>query len=326
MTDEREVRKETDFWGNEREVVYENDKRVGEITTEERGGIFGFFSEPVEVERDNDGKEVSYTKNEERGGFFGFGAQETQVRYDPDDRELGQSRVEERGGFLGEFTHHVRVERDNAGEEVSQTHTERRGTFFGFGGDRRRVTTFSAPRTGVKNNKETGGSSGGGSGGSGGSFGEAGSGLAGFVGLFFAFLIVVLVLAPSISSNDPGVSPQPTRVSEPSPPARPDIIREKNPEIIQKKYKVPSNDGIRITITKECYLDIYGIDIRKIIYETEKRVDYINLSPNRDSTLYLINYTSVDGKCYETLHDLINRGIAGREFGDVMQNMLYFPM
>jgi hypothetical protein len=319
MTDEREVRKETDFWGNEREVVYENDKRVGEITTEERGGIFGFFSEPVKVERDNDGKEVSYTKNEERGGFFGFGAQETQVRYDPDDREIGQSRVEERGGFLGHFTHHVRIERDNAGEEVSQTHTERRGTFFGFGGDRRRVTTFSPPRTGVQNNKETYGSSGGGSGGS---FGEAGSGLAGFVGLLFAFLIVAFILAPSTTPKNSSVGSQPARLSEPSPPARP----KKYPHIIQKKYKVPAGEGIRITVTKECYLDIYGRNVKKIIYETENRIDYVSLSPNRHGTVYLINYTPVDGQCYETLIDLIDQGLAGREFGNVMQNMLYYPM
>ncbi len=324
MTDEKEVRKETDFWGNEREIVYENEKRVGEITTEERGGFLGLFSEPVKVERDNDGREVSYTKNEERGGIFGLGATETQVRYDPDDREIGQSRVEERGGFLGLFTHHVRVERDNTGEEVSQTHTERRGTFLGLGGDRRRVTTFSPPRPGEQNNKETNGSSGGDV--SGGSSGEAGGGLAGFVGLFFVFLIVALVLAPSISSNGPSVGSQPARLSAPSPQARPDIIREKYPEIIQRKYKVPADDGIRITVTKECYLDIYGRNVKKIIYETENRIDYINMSSSRDSTVYLINYTPVDGQCYETLLDLIERGIAGREFGDVMQNMLYFPI
>ena len=148
MPKEKEVRKETDFWGNEREFIYENDRKVGEIKTEERGGVFGMFGgEPVKVECDNTGKEISYTKQEERGGFLGIGAEPTEVRYDSSDKEIGHSRVEERGGLLGIGGHHVRVEYDENGNEVSQTNTERRGGFLGIGSSRVRVTRYSTTKT-----------------------------------------------------------------------------------------------------------------------------------------------------------------------------------
>jgi hypothetical protein len=151
MSEEREVRKETDFWGNEKEVIYENNQKVGEVRTEERGGFLGIGAETVKVEYDNSGSETSYTRIEERGGFLGIGSEETQVRYDSSNQEIGQSRVEARGGFLGMGGHHVRVEYDANGNEVSQTNTELRGDFLGFGGDRRRVTRYNtaavAPNT-----------------------------------------------------------------------------------------------------------------------------------------------------------------------------------
>lgn len=143
MSDEREVRKETDFWGNEKEVIYENDRKVGEVKTEERGGFLGFGSESVKVEYDNSGHEVSHSKQEERGGFLGIGAEQVEVRYDNTDIEIGHSRVEERGGFFGFGGHHVRVEYDNDQNEISQTNAERRGDFLGIGGERVRVTRYS---------------------------------------------------------------------------------------------------------------------------------------------------------------------------------------
>jgi hypothetical protein len=76
MTHEREVRKETDFWGNEKEIIYENGEKVGEIKSEERGGFLGIGSESVKVEYNTHGEEVGFTKPEERGGFFGIGAEE----------------------------------------------------------------------------------------------------------------------------------------------------------------------------------------------------------------------------------------------------------
>src|SRR5687768_15902085 len=119
MPREREVRKETDFWGQEKEVVYEGNERVGEVRTEQRGGFLGIGSETVRVEIDRDGNEASYAKQETRGGFMGIGAEPLEVRYDPSDEEVGHARVEERGGFLGVGSHHVRVEYDTGGRELS---------------------------------------------------------------------------------------------------------------------------------------------------------------------------------------------------------------
>lgn len=144
MSKEREVRKETDFWGNEKEVIYENNQRVGEIKTEERGGFLGLGGESVKVEYDSSGKEVSYIKNEERGGFLGIGAEPVEVRYDSsENKEVSYSKVEERGGIFGIGSHHVRVEYDKNDKEVSQTHHERRGDFLGVGGERVRVTQYT---------------------------------------------------------------------------------------------------------------------------------------------------------------------------------------
>lgn len=144
MSREREVHKEKDFWGNEKEVIYENGEKVGELRLEERGGFFGLGAETVKVEYGTDRKEVGYTKQEERGGCLGFGAEVVEVRYNTKDEEEGYSRVEETGGFLGLGTHHVRAEYDTEGNKVSQTNWEKRGDILGLGGERVRVTRFSA--------------------------------------------------------------------------------------------------------------------------------------------------------------------------------------
>lgn len=162
MTEEREVRKETDFWGNEKEVIYEDNCKVGEIRTEARGGFFGIGAEPVKVEYDNSGQEVSYSKQEERGGIFGIGAEQVEVRYDNSDKEIIHSRIEERGGLLGIGAHHKRVEYDNDLNEISQTNTERRGDFLGIGGERIRVTRYSRndvneAMRGIDTTKQSGG-------------------------------------------------------------------------------------------------------------------------------------------------------------------------
>jgi uncharacterized protein YraI len=142
MADEREIRKETGFWGGEKEVIYENGQKVGEIKSEERGGFFGIGGDTVKVEYNTNGDEVGYTKQEERGGFFGIGTEKVHVRYDAHGEEVGQSRVEEKGGFLGIGAHHVRIEYDTDGNEVSQSNWEKRGGFLGIGEERVRVTRY----------------------------------------------------------------------------------------------------------------------------------------------------------------------------------------
>lgn len=135
MGDEQETRKETDFWGNEKEVVYKNGERTGEIHTEERGGFFGLGAETVRVETDNSGKETSYSKTESRGGVFGVGGEPTEVYYTPEGKETGTSRVEERGGIFGVGSEHIRIERNVDGEEIGQTRWEKRRGFLGLGGE-----------------------------------------------------------------------------------------------------------------------------------------------------------------------------------------------
>jgi hypothetical protein len=147
MAKEREVRKETGFWGNEKEVIYEDGHRVGELRTEERGGFFGLGAEQVKVEYDTRGTEQATYRQEERGGFLGLGSEPVEVRYDSNNRETGYSKVEERGGFLGIGSHHVRVEYDTQGREVSQTAHENRGGFLGLGAESVRVTKYNPPST-----------------------------------------------------------------------------------------------------------------------------------------------------------------------------------
>lgn len=144
MSNEREIRKETDLWGNEKEVIYQDGEKVGEIHKEERGGFLGFGAETTKVEYDRDHNEVSHTTKEDRGGFFGIGEEEVDVKGDIDGNEISSSKVEERGGFLGIGSHHVRAERGPDGNIISESNHERRGDFFGFGGEKVRVTRYES--------------------------------------------------------------------------------------------------------------------------------------------------------------------------------------
>lgn len=155
MEKEREIRKETDFWGNEKEIIYESGKVVGEIKTEERGGLFGFGAESVRVEYDSSGIEKSYTKQEERGGLFGIGTETQEIRYDPNGNEIGHSRVETRGGILGIGQHHVRVEYDNNGAEVNQSNHEKRSGILGNGAERVRVVRYPDVSDHATNSRES---------------------------------------------------------------------------------------------------------------------------------------------------------------------------
>lgn len=215
MSEERITKTETDFWGNEREVVYENGRKVGEVNIERRGSFFGIGGEDVRVERDNSGNEVNHTKSEMRGSFFGLGGERVDVTYDPNESEIGTSRLEQRGGLFGFGAERVRVHRDNEGNENAETRRETRGGFFGFGGERVRVTKPSAEyRTGRAHERPAheawsgGGVGGGGVGG--GSIAGAGWGLA-------ALLVgAIVTLAYFTGADDQERQSTPTsRVSPP---------------------------------------------------------------------------------------------------------------
>ncbi|AXS39801.1 hypothetical protein [Breoghania sp. L-A4] len=209
MSDERVTKKEKDFWGNEREVVYENDRKVGEIRSEERGGFFGFGAETVRVERDTSGNEVGYSKTEERGGFFGFGAEPTQVNYDTSDNETGTSRVEERGGFFGLGTEHVRVHRDKDGNEEAVSKWEDRGGAFGFGAERVRVTRLSGNQGAQRGKVGVADGYSGSSGGYGGTPGSTRAGGPGKLVLWALGIVVLLGVVSQFSVDRPRVPPPP---------------------------------------------------------------------------------------------------------------------
>ena len=86
----REIRKEQDFWDKEREVIYENDKQVGEIRHETTA--FG----PITVEYDNNNHKVSET----RTGTDAFG-ESVERTYDPNGQLISETR-HEKTAILGE--------------------------------------------------------------------------------------------------------------------------------------------------------------------------------------------------------------------------------
>ncbi|MCE6959361.1 hypothetical protein LAZ40_09885 [Cereibacter sphaeroides] len=138
---EREVRKETGVLGGEREFIYENGRKIGEVRTEDRGGFLGIARTPTQVERTLSGEEMSTITRESRGGFLGIGARDVEVRRAA-GREVGVSAVEECGGFFGFGAHHERVERDSNEKVISTTTWQRRGGVLGIGSRRVRVTQF----------------------------------------------------------------------------------------------------------------------------------------------------------------------------------------
>lgn len=109
----KSTKKETDFWGNEKEVHYEDGKKVGETKYRETfwgdkvqdhydssGNKTGetrreeaFFSDKA-VHYDSEGKKTGYTKNDET--LFGS---KIQRHYDTSGHQVGKSHYEE--GFFG---------------------------------------------------------------------------------------------------------------------------------------------------------------------------------------------------------------------------------
>lgn len=122
----REIRKEHDWWdlfGNsEKEVVYEDGHRVGEVRTEET--LLG-FGPNVQRTYDNDGQLISETRNEETLCGFGPNVQRT---YDTEGERISETRNEET--LLG-FGPTVQRTYDTEGHRVSEILRE--ATLAGFG-------------------------------------------------------------------------------------------------------------------------------------------------------------------------------------------------
>jgi len=78
----KETRKETDFFGNEKKVHYEDGEKIGETRVE--SGIFG----DKEVTRDTNGNKLSETRTE--NGFFG----DKEVTRDTNGNKLSETKTE----------------------------------------------------------------------------------------------------------------------------------------------------------------------------------------------------------------------------------------
>lgn len=106
----REIRKEKDWWGDEKEVVYEDGHKVGEIRAEETLGGFG---PTVKREYGNDGKRVSETRREETLGGFGPTVDRTYV----DGKRISETRREKTLGGFGPTVERTYVD----GKRISET-------------------------------------------------------------------------------------------------------------------------------------------------------------------------------------------------------------
>lgn len=123
-----EIRKETDFWGNEKEVIYRDGAKVGEIRHEET--FFG-LGPSVKREYDNANNKVSETRREET--FFGFGPTVDRT-YTQNGERIRETRKEET--LLG-FGPQVERSYDKQGRLLSEARNEK--TFFGFGPTVKRI-------------------------------------------------------------------------------------------------------------------------------------------------------------------------------------------
>jgi len=89
-----EIRKEKDWWGDEKEVIYEDGHKVGETRNQETLAGFG---PTVKRTYDNDGKRLIETRREETLGGFGPTVERT---CDTKGRRISETRREQTlGGF-----------------------------------------------------------------------------------------------------------------------------------------------------------------------------------------------------------------------------------
>jgi hypothetical protein len=110
----KEIRKETDWLGREKEVIYEDGEKTGEVRSETT-----FFGTPVKREYDSDGERVSETRHEHT--LSGTPVDRT---YDPDGERKSETRHEHTF-----FNSPIDRTYDNEGELIAETRRER--TFFG---------------------------------------------------------------------------------------------------------------------------------------------------------------------------------------------------
>ena len=112
------TKKETDFWGNEKEVHYEDGKKVGETKFRET-----FWGNKVQDHYDTSGNKIGETRKEE--GFFSNKA----VHYDSNKNKIGYTKDDKT--FFGDK---IQRHYDKSGKQVGKSHYEE-----GFFGGRKKV-------------------------------------------------------------------------------------------------------------------------------------------------------------------------------------------
>lgn len=128
----KETRKETDFWGNEKEVHYEDGKKVGETKYRET-----FWGNKIQDHYDSSGNKTGETRREE--GVFSDKA----VHYDADGNRTGYTKNDET--FFGDPTHR---HYDKFGNQVGKSHYEE-----GFWGEHKKVHTGEYFKSGESKNE-----------------------------------------------------------------------------------------------------------------------------------------------------------------------------
>ena len=126
----KEIKKETDFWGNKKDVIYEDGNKIGETKKET-----SFWGNEKEVTYDNDGNKVSTTTHED--SFWNGPSSKT---YDNDGNLMSETKHEQ--GF---FENRNDIYED--GEKTGSLETK-----HGFLGGRKEVLTEDWDNTNRKRN------------------------------------------------------------------------------------------------------------------------------------------------------------------------------
>lgn len=137
------TKKETDFWGNEKEVIYENGTKIGETRFRET-----WLGEKVQDHYGASGNKVGETKKHE--GLFSSEAR----HYNTSGEIIGSTKDD-----ITFFGNNIQRHFNTRGEEVGRSHYEQ-----GFLGGSKKVSEGEMFKTGSPENYEHGGNeSGGGS-------------------------------------------------------------------------------------------------------------------------------------------------------------------
>lgn len=225
------TKKETDFWGNEKEVHYEDGKKVGETKFWET-----FWGNKVQDHYDASGNKTGETRREK--GFFGDKA----VHYDSDENKVGYSKDDTT--FFGDK---IQRHYDTTGHQVGKTHYEE-----GFFGGHRKVHEGEYFKSGASEAESSSSYSGGGGGYSGGSSSSSSLGFGTFI-FIIVYIGLGIGLISELNNSSRNSNPQKTKSPTPTPSSSTEVI-----ENIRTPLLPPSPKKIDKAVQKEVILDKWG--------------------------------------------------------------------